>query len=102
MERFDPDSGLVYKETIVKQPKVSNWLKNSGGRLALYKAPEQGAESLYAKAMRAIIVNADALTTEALRTTPTSIVRQIWKDVQRECVMGVTAASKLLLRLTLT
>ena len=86
MEQFDPESGLVFRETIVKaQRPPAKWEHRLGSSLGVrYKPPAKGAESLYAKAMREIVRKAYTLTPESLQAIPTTIAQQIWKAIRRE------------------
>lgn len=95
MQRFDPLSGQVFSERIVKQPSARHHNQMSGKeRRAIRDLPHaqqdsplpKGAESLYAKVMRKLVRNANNLTTETLRATPRSIVQEIWKEISKECV----------------
>lgn len=81
MERYDPDSGQVFRETVVKVARKHG--KRPSNRLP-YVAPLRGAESLSAKAMREIVCNASTLTKETLEAAPLPIVHQIWKAIRRE------------------
>lgn len=88
MQRYDPESGQLYREIIVKagslRQREPEWERKCPVPKPMYRPPTQGAESLYAKAMREIVCNADTLTPETLQAVPTSLVQQIWRAIRRE------------------
>lgn len=85
MDSYDPDSGQVFRETIVKAKRVS-WKDEYVGQRSPQIAPSQGVLSLKSIAMRSLVRNARLLTPQVLEAVPTIIAHQIWKAIRRECV----------------
>ena len=80
---FDPESGQVFEETIVRQPKRPR----RGGQEWQHKLPEhepqqmgtqQGPRSLYGTAIQRLADQAHILETGILTNVPTAIVQSIW------------------------
>lgn len=94
MLRYDPLSGQVFTERLVKtRDRLTNPSRPAEERRTPYEMQLEaerlkhlGVESLHAKAMRKLIVNARSLTPDALRATPAPITMQIWKEIIREYV----------------
>lgn len=83
---FDPDSGLVFKETIVDQhgnPFSRSSLKKCVGSKPVYCSPAEGTETLFSIAMRKILCNLEDLDIESLSGVPGILLEQIWKAIQR-------------------
>ena len=86
MEYFDPESGQMFRETIVRPTKYTPWQQRCVGERPRYVPPMRGAESLQEVALRKIIFNAQDLTPAVLETLPSAIVHRIWKAVRRKSV----------------
>lgn len=90
MDRFDPETGLVFRETIVKARSrfewVPDWQHKCAARWPIDEPPSNRVESLYAKAMRKIILKANTLSPETLQAIPATIGERIWKAIRREWV----------------
>lgn len=85
MNRYDADSGLVFRETIVRpsKAKAKSWQHVCNGGFPDYKRVRRGADSLFNCAMRKIIARARDLETIALADVPPLIVRAIWKELRK-------------------
>ena len=86
MQRYAPDSGLVYSETVIKQDKrvrYEPWDHYAkGARPVSWKSP-RGPNSLSAIAMRKLVCSADALQPETLRDVPHAVLDKIRVAIRR-------------------
>lgn len=86
MDSFDPESGQVYRETVVKRrsraPK--KWEHRCTGTKPYNVLSRQGADSLTAMTLRKLVCHADQLRPDTLATLPTHTVQQIRTAIKRE------------------
>lgn len=87
---FDPDSGLVFDENIVKQDRrhrpSRDPLTRCLGTPPEYRPPPKGTETLEAIATRSILHNLDRIDSASLSTVPAILLEKIWKAIQRSSV----------------
>lgn len=88
MERFDYDSGLVYRETIIRPRKGQRpWVHRCpSDQMSKVPLDTRDVQSLRAIAMRRIVDQAHTLTLETLKAVPATIVVQIWNEIRRAYV----------------
>ena len=85
MESFDPDSGIVFRETIIRPRKRDTpWEYKCPAQKVNHVPPPQGAPSLYATALHKIEDNALALSPESLEPLPNTIAQRLRREIRRE------------------
>jgi hypothetical protein len=86
MERFDPDSGQIYRERVVKREKKDfrEWDRSYKGRKPTNVRSPRGADTLTAMVLRKLVCHADQLTPQALAPLPAAIAHRIRKAIRRE------------------
>jgi hypothetical protein len=86
MDSFDPDSGQVYRETVVKRPEKAPkaWEHKCTGRKPYDVLSRRGADSLTAMTLRKLVCHADQLRPDTLAALPTCTVHQIRTAIKRE------------------
>ncbi|KAM0715877.1 hypothetical protein Q7P37_008391 [Cladosporium fusiforme] len=86
---FDPNSGLVFGEKVVKigrshrRDQTRQILKRCLGTPPVYCPPPSGTETLVAITMRTILCNIHRLDSASLSTVPPILLEQIWKAIER-------------------
>ena len=86
---YDPDSGLVFSEKIVKKPKgrkgadVRDIYTRSLGQPPARQSTGDGSGSLFSIALRKLLCNLDQVDSDSLSTVPELMLREIWKAIQR-------------------
>lgn len=85
---YDPDSGQVYEETIMKADEMGRirWEHQCRAQTKRLPAPfpQRGLKSLQKLCMEKIIDSANSLETETLEALPESIAINIWTSIRRE------------------
>ena len=84
MDCFDPDSGQVYRETVIKRERIREWDRAYNGRKPSNVLSLQGAGNLTAMVLRKLVCHAEHLTPEALRGLPATTAHQIRTAIRRE------------------
>ena len=85
MASYDPDSGQVFRETVVQAQQVP-WQDECCGQKVVSPPSSIGARSLKDLAMRRLVRSAKFLTPSVLEAVPSMIAHQIWKAIRREYV----------------
>lgn len=81
---YDPDTGLVYQETIVQKSRnPTSTLTRCLGSRPRYCPPEEGAESLASASMRKLLCNLEMLDADSLGTVPLIVLEKLWKAITR-------------------
>lgn len=91
---YDPDSGLVYTETVVTASggHCKSYKQHSDrcpGSKPKYEAPSGGVHSLGRIAMRRILCHLDLLEPAALNSVPLHFVERIWEAARRSSLDSV-------------
>lgn len=86
MERFDAESGQVYRETVVERrhKNVHKWEHKYHGRKPYNVLSPRGANSLRSMVLRKLVCNADHLSPDTLAALPAHTAHQIRTAVRRE------------------
>ena len=86
MDSFDPESGQVYRETVVRRRLKAHraWEHDYKGRKPYNALSPQGADSLTAMALRKLVCHADQIRPVTLATLPARTVYQIRTAIRRE------------------
>ena len=84
---YDPNSGLVFSETVIKRQRHRNYsikrqMKALGGRVK-YVPPEHGPATLVELSMLKILRSLDMLDDNSLSTVPPTVLEKIWKSITR-------------------
>jgi hypothetical protein len=92
MDRYDNETGQVFRETIIRPNGriYTPWehFRPSAGKEQQrhkFKSPH-GSDSMSNTVMRRIVNNASMLNVDILKATPAAIVEKIWISIQREYV----------------
>lgn len=84
---YDPDSGLVFTEKVVKRARSKNeelrCENRCTGRRPDYVPPENGPASLVDLSMLKILRSLDMLEADSLSTVPSTLLENIWKAITR-------------------
>jgi hypothetical protein len=84
---YDPDSGLVFTEKVVKRVRNKNEElereTKCTGRRPDYVPPENGPASLVDLSMLKILRSLDMLEADSLSTVPSTLLENIWKAITR-------------------
>lgn len=79
---YDPDSGLVFRETIIKKPSdLRGDSIRCAGRPPVPRTTGNGAGSLFSIALRKLLCNLDMLDSSSLSTIPEDFIEMIWKAI---------------------
>ncbi|GAB1728444.1 hypothetical protein NU195Hw_Modified_91t1 [Hortaea werneckii] len=90
---FDPQSGLVYNETIIPSSaatcrcKVAN--TSDGRALSKKRTNARGVRSMQNMLLLHLARNLDALTVEAVQASPPGLVEQLWRIIKGRCLDSV-------------
>jgi len=90
---FDPQSGLVYNETIIPSSaatcrcKVAN--TSDGRALSKKRGNARGVRSMQVMLLFHLARNLDALTVEAVQASPPGIVEKLWRIIRGRCLDSV-------------
>lgn len=92
LNTFDPKSGQVYTETIIRASRrePSKWFTHCIGSKPKRHStprPETGTRSLELTAIRSVLCNLEALDTDTLKqyhSANPQLVEKIWDAVKRE------------------
>lgn len=84
---YDPNSGLVFSETVVKQSRkefyrIKRQTKSLGARVE-YVPPEHGPATLVELSMLTILRSLGMLDDNSLSTVPPTLLEKIWKSIVR-------------------
>jgi hypothetical protein len=96
MNRYDSETGQVFRETIIRPNGRTHtpWehFRRSGGREQMrhiFKSLH-GSDSMFNTVTRKIVNHASMLNVDLLKATPAAIVEKIWISIQREYVQRNT------------
>ncbi|KAI7486697.1 hypothetical protein KC351_g3137 [Hortaea werneckii] len=90
---FNPQSGLVYNETIIPSSaatchcKVAN--SSDGRALSEKRRNAQGTRSMQDMLLLHLARNLDALTVEAVQASPPALVEKLWRMIQGRHLVSV-------------
>jgi hypothetical protein len=93
MDRFDSETGQVFRETIITPESFTPWEHRRplvGRRRPHYFKSPHGSDSMFNTLMRKIVNHASMLNVDLLKATPAAIVEKIWISIQREYVQPRT------------
>jgi hypothetical protein len=82
---YDPDSGLVFSEKIIKNESAQEFKRSTAcrGSIPQYVSPVKGSETLVDIAMRKILCNLDMLDDASLSTVPSTLLQEVWNAILR-------------------
>lgn len=82
---FDPDSGLVFDEKILKKARKRHrdFLSKCIGQPPDRRSSGNGTDSLFEIALRKLLSRLNMLDSTSLSTVPEALLKKIWKAVLR-------------------
>jgi hypothetical protein len=86
MDCFDPESGQVYRETVLKQQQkpFRQWEHRCPGSKPQNVLSAQDCDSLTAMALRKLVCHAGQLNSETLQALPARTAHQIFSAIRRQ------------------
>lgn len=88
MDRFDPESGQVYRETVIRPDRngLVEWDRACHGLGTRKYVSPRGADTLTSMILRKLVLHADELAPNVLEAVPATTVQQIRTAIKREYV----------------